>query len=95
MSSNLEIGTIKIGTLFRVIGTITAIMTTIALTACGFVYQAISHEWHALRAEVIEIRDQQKKSTSPEEFARLRDKVDNMGERLIRIEGSLERGRTP
>lgn len=89
MAANLELGTVKVSTAFRVVASVGAFASTIILALIGVTYQTVASEWRSLRSEINEIREEQKKSTKSEEFVKLRDKVDDINERVIRIEESL------
>lgn len=81
--------TIAAPTLYRIFSGIGSIASTVILGLIGFAWSEVRDEWADLKSQITEIRHELDRQPSPEEFNKLRDKVDLINDRLIRLEASL------
>lgn len=73
-------------TAFRMLSGFSSIITTIMLALAGFTYNEILRDWNEMRQSVAEIRKAVDAAPTSDELDRIRQKVDNLNERLILIE---------
>lgn len=92
-SSNLEavISRAHVGAplMFRIFSGIGSLASTCLLAMLGFAWSEIRGEWAELKVGIQEIRHELDRQPSPEEFEKLREKVDTINDRLIRLEARL------
>jgi len=74
----------------RIISGLGNTSATILLALVGYAYSSIHAEWAELKATVEAIKTEVSRMPTPEEYQRLRDKVDQVNERLIRIESRFD-----
>jgi hypothetical protein len=93
-SANVEamIANAKVGapTLYRVFSSIGSAASTVILAIVGFAWSEVRDEWHDLKAQIADIRRELDRQPSPEEFDKVRDKVEQINDRLIRIEARFD-----
>jgi len=83
-------GQVALPTAFKLFQSLGSLASTVLLAILAFAYNTVSHEWSELKTAVQEIRSELDKQPSPEEYNRLRDKVQEINERLIRIESRFD-----
>ena len=83
-------GQVALPTAFKLFQSLGSLASTVLLAILAFAYNTVSHEWSVLKTAVQEIRRELDKQPSPEEYNRLRDKVQEINERLIRIESRFD-----
>jgi hypothetical protein len=71
---------------FRMLSGFSSIVTTVMLALAGFTYNEILRDWNEMRQSVAEIRKAVDSAPTADELDRIRQKVDNLNERLIVIE---------
>lgn len=72
--------------MFRIFSSIGSLASTLLLAIIGFAWTEVHDEWKALKANIEDIRKEMDAQPSPEEFQRMRDKLEQVNDRLIRIE---------
>ena len=77
-------------TMFRIFSGIGSFASTLLLAIIGFAWTEVHDEWKALKASIAEIRKELDAQPSPEEFQRMRDKLEQVNDRLIRIEARFD-----
>lgn len=82
----------KIGapTAFRIFSSIGNLASTIILALIGIAWTEVRDEWRELKANIEDIRKELDAQPSPEEFQRMRDKLEQVNDRLIRIEARFD-----
>jgi hypothetical protein len=94
-SANVEamIANAKVGvpTFYRIFSGIGSFASTVILALIGFVWSEVRDEWVGLKSQIADIRHELDRQPSPEEFDKLRDKVDQVNDRLIRLEARFEK----
>jgi len=83
-------GHVALPTAFKWFQSVGSLASTVLLALAGFAYNSVSSEWRELKTAVQEIRHELDKQPSPEEYNKLRDKVAEINERLIRIESRFD-----
>lgn len=86
LESAIARGHVALPTAFKFFQSLGSLASTILLAIIGFAYQSVMSEWRELKSTVEEIRHELDKQPSPDEYEKLRDKVLEINERLIRIE---------
>ena len=93
-SANVEamIANAKVGapTLYRVFSGIGSFASTVLLAVIGYAWTEVRDEWRELKSALAEIRHELDQQPSPEEFDKLRDKVEQINDRLIRMEARVD-----
>lgn len=96
-SANLEalVARAHVGapTLFRVFSGIGSFASTVILALVGYAWSEVRDEWKELKSAIVEIRHELDRQPSPEEFEKLRERVEQINERLIRMESSTNQWR--
>ena len=87
--------TVGAPTLYKVISGLGSAASTVILALIGFVWSEVRSEWVELKNQITEIRHELDRQPSPEEFDKLRDKVDQVNDRLIRLEATIGRAEGP
>lgn len=82
--------TVAAPTLYRIVSGFGSIASTAVLAIIGMAWSEVRSEWRELKDSVAEIRQELDKQPSPEEFEKLRDKVEQINDRLIRIESRFD-----
>lgn len=82
--------TLKAPTVYRILSGFGSVASTAILAIIGLVWSEVRSEWRELKDSVAEIRHELDRQPSPEEFNKLRDKVDQINERVIRIESRFD-----
>lgn len=94
MSANVEtvLAKAQIGAplVYRMLSSIGGVASTVILAVVGFAWSEVRDEWRELKASIAEIRKELDRQPSPEEFDKVRDKVDQINDRLIRLEAHIE-----
>ena len=72
--------------LYRIFSGIGSVASTVILALIGFVWSEVRGEWKELKETIVEIRHELDRQPSPEEFEKLREKVEQINDRLIRME---------
>lgn len=75
---------------YRIFSSIGGLASTVILGLIGFVWSEVRDEWRDLKNDISEIRHELDRQPSPEEFDKLRDKVDQINDRLIRLEARFD-----
>jgi hypothetical protein len=75
---------------YRIFSGIGGVASTAILAIIGFAWQEVRDEWRELRKSIAEIRNDLDAQPSPEEFQRMRDKLEQVNDRLIRIEARFD-----
>ena len=83
--------TVGAPTLYKVISGLGSAASTVILALIGFVWSEVRGEWIELKSQITEIRHELDRQPSPEEFDKLREKVDQVNDRLIRLEATFGR----
>lgn len=81
--------TIGAPTVYRIFSGIGSVASTLLLAIIGMLWQEVRGEWRELKAQITEIRHELDRQPSPEEFQKVRDKVDVINDRLIRLEAKI------
>ena len=76
--------------MFRIFSSIGSLASTLLLAIIGFAWTEVHDEWKALKANIEDIRKELDAQPSPEEFQRMRDKLEQVNDRLIRIEARFD-----
>lgn len=77
-------------TAFRIFAGIGNLASTVILAIIGLAWTEVRDEWRELKASIVEIRKDLDAQPSPEEFERMREKLEQVNERLIRIESRFD-----
>lgn len=77
---------------YRMLSSIGGVASTVILAVVGFAWSEVRDEWRDLKTSIAEIRKELDRQPSPEEFDKIRDKVDQINDRLIRLEAHIEDG---
>ena len=82
----------KIGAplVYRLLSSVGGVASTVVLALVGFAWSEVRDEWRELKSSIAEIRKELDRQPSPEEFDKLRDKVDQINDRLIRLEARFD-----
>jgi len=78
--------TVGAPTLYRVFSGIGSFASTVILALIGFAWSEVRSEWKELKDTIADIRHELDRQPSPEEFEKLRERVEQINERLIRME---------
>lgn len=93
-SLNLEAlasrATIGAPLLYRIFSGIGGFASTAILAIIGFAWTEVRDEWREMRSTIESIREDLNKQPTPEEFEKLRERVEQVNERLIRIEARFD-----
>lgn len=81
--------TIGVPLMYRIFSGIGGIASTVILALIGFVWSEVRDEWRDLKTSIADIRRELDRQPSPEEFDKVRDKVDQINDRLIRLESKF------
>ena len=81
---------VTLPTAWRIFTGIGSFASTAMLVILSFVGQTVRAEWVELRAELAEIRVKLAEQPAPEEFKALRSKVEQINEKVIRIEARFD-----
>ena len=76
--------------MFRIFSSIGSLASTLLLAIIGFAWTEVHDEWKALKANIEDIRKELDAQPTPEEFERMRDKLEQVNDRLIRIEARFD-----
>ena len=82
--------TVGAPTLYRIVSGLGSAASTAILAIVGFAWSEVRDEWRDLKSQIADIRHELDRQPSPEEFDKLRDKVDQINERMIRIEARFD-----
>lgn len=74
---------------YRMLSSIGGVASTLILAVLGFLWSEVRDEWRDLKRSIAEIRSELDKQPSPDEFDKVRDKVDLINDRLIRLEAKF------
>lgn len=74
---------------YRMLSSIGGVASTVILALAGFLWSEVRDEWRELKGSIAEIREELDKQPSPDEFDKVRDKVDQINDRLIRLEARI------
>jgi hypothetical protein len=85
--------TLQAPTLYRIFSGLGSAASTVILAIVGFAWSEVRDEWRDLKTQITEIRHELDRQPSPEEFDKLRDKVDQINERMIRLESRFDEQR--
>lgn len=85
--------TLQAPTLYRIFSGLGSAASTVILAIVGFAWSEVRDEWRDLKTQITEIRHELDRQPSPEEFDKLRDKVDQINERMIRLESRFDEPR--
>lgn len=77
-------------TAFRIFSSIGNLASTVILALIGFAWTEVRDEWRELKQNIADIRKELDAQPSPEEFQRMRDKLEQVNDRLIRIESRFD-----
>jgi len=77
--------------MYRIFSGIGGIASTAILGIIGFAWSEVRDEWRDLKASISEIRHELDQQPTPIEFERMREKVEAINDRLIRIEARFEK----
>ena len=77
-------------TAFRIFSSIGNLASTVILALIGFAWTEVRDEWRELKQNIADIRKELDAQPSPEEFQRMRDKLEQVNDRLIRIEARFD-----
>jgi hypothetical protein len=75
---------------YRMLSGIGGVASTAILAIIGFAWTEVRDEWRELKNSVADSQRELDAQPSPEEFQRMRDKVELINDRLIRIEARFE-----
>ena len=75
---------------YRLLSGIGGVASTAILALIGFAWSEVRDEWRELKASIADIRKELDAQPSPEEFQRMRDKLEQVNDRLIRIEARFD-----
>ena len=93
-SGNLEAlaarATVGAPTMFRILSGMGSFASTVVLALVGYAWSEVRAEWKDLKDGIAEIRHELDRQPSPEEFDKLREKVEQVNDRLIRIEARFD-----
>ena len=87
--------TVGAPTVFRILSGFGSAASTTVLALIGFAWSEVRDEWADLKTQIAEIRHELDRQPSPEEFEKLREKVDQVNDRLIRLEATIGRSSAP
>ena len=94
-SGNLEAlaarATVGAPTMFRILSGMGSFASTVVLALVGYAWSEVRAEWKDLKDGIAEIRHELDRQPSPEEFDKLREKVEQVNDRLIRIEARFDK----
>lgn len=76
--------------MLRIFSGIGSAASTVILALIGIAWNEVRTEWSELKASVESIKLEIAQQPSPEEFEKLRDRVEQINERLIRIESRFD-----
>lgn len=76
--------------MFRIFSGIGSFASTVLLATLGYAWTEIRDEWKDLKSAISEIRHELDQQPSPAEFEKLRDRVEQINERLIRMESRFD-----
>lgn len=76
--------------LYRIFSGIGGFASTAILAIIGFAWTEVRDEWREMRTTIESIRVDLNKQPTPEEFEKLRERVEQVNERLIRIEARFD-----
>ncbi len=76
--------------LYRIFSGIGGFASTAILAIIGFAWTEVRDEWREMRTTIESIREDLNKQPTPEEFEKLRERVEQVNERLIRIEARFD-----
>jgi len=76
--------------MLRIFSGIGSAASTVVLALIGIAWNEVRTEWSELKASVESIKLEIAQQPSPEEFEKLRDRVEQINERLIRIESRFD-----
>lgn len=82
--------TVSAPTLYRIVSGLGSAASTTVLAIVGLAWSEVRDEWRDLKAQIADIRQELDRQPSPEEFDKLRSKVDQINERMIRIEARFD-----
>ena len=85
--SNAKIGAPLV---YRLLSSVGGVASTVVLGLVGFAWSEVRDEWRELKSSIGEIRKELDRQPSPEEFDKVRDKVDQINDRLIRLEARFD-----
>ena len=77
-------------TLYRIVSGLGSAASTVILALVGFAWSEVRDEWRDLKSQIADIRKELDRQPSPEEFDKLREKVDQINDRMIRIEARFD-----
>lgn len=76
--------------MLRIFSGLGSFASTVVLALVGYAWNEVRTEWAQLKASVEAIQIEIAQQPSPEEFEKLRERVEQINERLIRIESRFE-----
>ncbi len=90
MEAYIQKATVSMPTFYKVFSSLGSAASTLLLAIIGYTYNTVHDEWKSLKDDISEVRQALGQMPTPEEYERLRDKVELINERLIKLEVRLE-----
>ena len=87
LAANAKVGAPLV---YRMLSGIGGVASTVILAIIGFAWTEVRDEWRDLKSSIADIRKELDAQPSPEEFQRMRDKLEQVNDRLIRIEARFD-----
>ena len=87
LAANAKVGAPLV---YRMLSGIGGVASTAILAIIGFAWTEVRDEWRDLKNSIADIRKELDAQPSPEEFQRMRDKLEQVNDRLIRIEARFD-----
>ena len=87
LAANAKVGAPLV---YRMLSGIGGVASTAILAIIGFAWTEVRDEWRDLKSSIADIRKELDAQPSPEEFQRMRDKLEQVNDRLIRIESRFD-----
>ena len=88
LAANAKVGAPLV---YRMLSGIGGVASTAILAIIGFAWTEVRDEWRDLKSSIADIRKELDAQPSPEEFQRMRDKLEQVNDRLIRIEARFDK----
>ena len=88
LAANAKVGAPLV---YRMLSGIGGVASTAILAIIGFAWTEVRDEWRDLKSSIADIRKELDAQPSPEEFQRMRDKLEQVNDRLIRIESRFDK----
>ena len=88
LAANAKVGAPLV---YRMLSGIGGVASTAILAIIGFAWTEVRDEWRDIKSSIADIRKELDAQPSPEEFQRMRDKLEQVNDRLIRIEARFDK----